>query len=134
MRGIGFSFCDRLRSARGFLDCWLVVVGLFGFRGFLFVEFSFLALFIIFFFKDGTTTGGGVGLDFFADKILFGVDDAGGKDTCFFVADSDVGSLQRKRSVILGVNVGFGGFVNFLFLEGRSFGSVGGSAREEPAR
>ena len=133
MRGIGFSFCDRLRSACDFLDCWLVVVGLFRFLGFLLVEFSFLAFFIIFFFKDGAT-GGGVGLDFFADKILFGVDDAGGKDACFFVADSDVGSLQHKRSVILGVNVGFGGFANFLFPEGRSFGSVGGSAREEPAR
>lgn len=113
--GIGFGFGDGLRCAYDLLNGWF-------FRrllGVLFIELDFfLVLFFDLIFLEDGATGCGVSLDFFTNEVLFGVDDAGGENACFFVANGNVRGLGSARSVILRVDVGFGRFANFLFLYG----------------
>jgi hypothetical protein len=92
VRGIGFGFCDSLWSAQNFLNCgfFIRLFRVFGFPAFF--VFFFVVLFILFFvFKDGATARGGVGIDFFADQILLGVNDAVGENGGLFVADGGFG-------------------------------------------
>lgn len=128
--GIGFGFGNGLRSAYDFLN------GRFFGRllGVFFIELDFfLVLFFDLIFLEDGATGRGVGFDFFANEVLLGVDDAGGENACFFVADGNVGSFGSGRSVILRVDVDFGRSANFLFLDGRGFGSIGRGAGKKPA-
>jgi len=92
VRGIGFSFGDRLRSACDFLDGWFIG-RLIRFLRFFVIEFDFfLVLFHVFFdvFFKKRATGRGIGFDFFADEILLGVNNAVGKNGCFLVTNVNV--------------------------------------------
>jgi hypothetical protein len=139
VRGIGFGFCDSLWSAQNFLNCgfFIRLFRVFGFPAF-FVFFFVVVLFILFIlffvFKDGATARGRVGIDFFADQILLGVNDAVGENGGLFVAD---GGFRYGGNVAFRVDIGIRRLAHLFLFMGRSafhrFGRISGRAGEQPA-
>ncbi len=136
VRGIGFGFCDSLWSAQNFLNSgfFIGLFRVFDFPAF-FVFFVVVDRFILFFvFKDGPTACGGVGIDFFADQILLGINDAVGENGGFFVAD---GGFGCGGNIAFRVDIGIRRLAHlFLFMERsafHSFGGISGRAGEQPA-
>lgn len=89
--------------------------------------------FLVFFFENGTA-GSRVGIDFFANEVLLGVNDAVGKDGGLFFADRN---FRGGRDLVFGIDVGGRSGTNFFGLGfdcfvGRLDG-FGGSASEKPA-
>ena len=137
VRGIGFGFCDSLWSAQNFLNCgfFIRLFRVFGFPAF-FVFFFVVVLFVFFFvFKDGATACGGVGIDFFADQILLGVNDAVGENGGLFVAN---GGFRYGGNVAFRVDIGIRRLAHLFLFMGRGafhrFGRISGRAGEQPAR
>jgi hypothetical protein len=135
VRGIGLGFCDSLWSAHNFLNSGFFI-RLFRVLGFLaFFVFFFVVLFILFFvFKDGATPRGRVGIDFFTDQILLGVNDAVGENGGLFVAD---GGFGCDGNIAFRVDIGVRRLAHlFLFMgrsPGHSFGRISSRAGEQPA-
>ena len=110
VRSVSFGFGNGLRSAYDFLDGRLVS-RFFLVLGFFLVEFDFFLVFVnLFLFKNGAASCR-VGVDFFANEVLLGVDDACGENGCFLFTDRN---FTCCGDFVFRINVCGIGFANFF--------------------